>query len=186
MEPIRTGIEKSSREKAAYELSGILADTALLALKTQNYHWNTLGQSFEALHLRFEKQYETLFAALDGIAERIRALGWRSPGSFREFMRLTQLTEDEALPSTPAEMVRHLVRDHENVAQSCRSICIELQDSDDFVTCDLLTQRMADHEKMAWMLRSMLESEPAELRGALERITRPPLELKHPKPSSAA
>jgi starvation-inducible DNA-binding protein len=186
MEPIRTGIEKAAREKAAHELSSLLSDTALLALKTQNYHWNILGQPFEALHLRFEQQYRGLFESLDEIAERIRALGWRAPGSFRTFLHLTQLQEDDILPSTPIEMVRHLVRDHESITQSCRSLCIELQKIDDFVTCDLLTRRMAAHEKMSWMLRSFLETEPTELRIPLERITKTEIEAKTPKPGSAA
>jgi starvation-inducible DNA-binding protein len=38
-------------------LSHILADTYTLYLKTQNYHWNVTGPSFQQLHLLFEGQY---------------------------------------------------------------------------------------------------------------------------------
>jgi starvation-inducible DNA-binding protein len=51
---------------------------------------------FHALHLMFEKQYNELWLAGAAIAERIRALGCRAPGSYREFSKLTYLGEPEA------------------------------------------------------------------------------------------
>jgi starvation-inducible DNA-binding protein len=76
-----------SREKAevARELSGFLADTYLLYVKTQGFHWNVVGSHFASLHKLFEEQYENLAAAIDECAERIRALGFKAPGSLAEF-----------------------------------------------------------------------------------------------------
>ena len=46
-------------------LENILAGSYLLMLKTQNYHWNVVGENFKPLHELFQIQYEELFTAID-------------------------------------------------------------------------------------------------------------------------
>jgi starvation-inducible DNA-binding protein len=54
------------------------------------------------------------------------------------------------------EMVRILVKGHEAVARTLRSVFPSAEDADDQSTIDLLTERLRVHEKTAWMLRSLL------------------------------
>ena len=82
---INLGISNDSREQIAAGLSNLLADSYTLYLKTHNYHWNVEGPLFNTLHLMFETQYTELALAVDEIAERIRALGVKAPGSYSEF-----------------------------------------------------------------------------------------------------
>src|SRR5690625_3440249 len=82
---IDIGLKKTDRKKIAEGLSGVLADSYTLFLKTQNYHWNVTGPHFGPLHDLFEEQYRELFDAIDEIAERIRTLGFRAPGTLKEF-----------------------------------------------------------------------------------------------------
>ena len=72
---IDIGIGAGDRKKIAEGLSRFLADSFTLYLKTHNFHWNVTGPMFNTLHLMFETQYTELAAAVDLIAERIRALG---------------------------------------------------------------------------------------------------------------
>jgi starvation-inducible DNA-binding protein len=44
------------------------------------------------------------------------------------------------------------------VVKTARKIFPIVEQAGDEPTADLLTQRMQEHEKTAWMLRSMLES----------------------------
>ena len=83
------GITATDREAIAAGLSRLLADTYTLYLKTHNFHWNVTGPMFQTLHLMFETQYNELALAVDLIAERIRALGFRAPGTYGEFAKLT-------------------------------------------------------------------------------------------------
>jgi len=152
---IDIGIEAADREAIAEGLSRLLADTYTLYLKTHNYHWNVVGPMFNTLHLMFETQYNELALAVDLIAERIRALGVRAPGSYREFAALSSITEDDDLPDAE-EMIRRLVIGQETVARTARSIFPVAESASDEPTADLLTQRLQVHEKTAWMLRSML------------------------------
>ena len=41
-------------------LHRILADTYILSLKAQNYHWNVTGMHFSELHTFFEENYKEL------------------------------------------------------------------------------------------------------------------------------
>ena len=152
---IDIGIEESKRREIADGLSRLLADTYTLYLKTHNYHWNVTGPMFQTLHLMFEQHYNELALAVDLIAERIRALGFYAPGSYAAYARLTCLKEEETVPAAEA-MVRQLVKDHEAVVRTARSVFPTVDEVHDEPTADLLTQRMHIHEKTAWMLRSMI------------------------------
>jgi len=78
---INIGIKQADREQIVAGLNVLLANSYTLYLKTHNYHWNVTGPMFNTLHLMFEQQYTELAAAVDQIAERIRALGAFAPGS---------------------------------------------------------------------------------------------------------
>jgi len=152
---IDTGISEGDRTEIAAGLSHVLADSYTLYLKTHNYHWNVVGPMFNTLHLMFETQYNELALAVDMIAERIRALGEPAPATFREFAELSSIIEDDDRPDAE-EMIRRLVKGHEQTAKTAREMFDVVERARDEPTADLLTQRMQVHEKTAWMLRSML------------------------------
>jgi starvation-inducible DNA-binding protein len=153
---INIGIDEKSRGEIAEGLSRLLADTYSLYLKTHNFHWNVTGPMFQTLHLLFEQQYTELAAAVDLIAERIRALGFPAPGTYTEFANLSSIEETTGVPKAE-EMIRLLVAGQEAVVRTARSVFPLVDGVNDEPTADLLTQRMQIHEKNAWMLRSLLE-----------------------------
>ena len=144
-----------SREAIAEGLSHLLADTYTLYLKTHNYHWNVTGPQFHTLHLLFETEYNELALAVDLIAERIRALDAPAPASYREFVRLSTIVEEDDRPDA-TEMIRRLVAGQSTVIRTAKSIFPAAEAAHDEPTADLLTQRIQAHEKSAWMLRSLL------------------------------
>ena len=156
---IDIGIDRADRRKIADGLSRFLADSFTLYLKTHNFHWNVTGPMFNSLHAMFEVQYTEQWNALDEIAERIRALGFNAPGSYREFVALSSIPEEPGLGNSAdwQEMVRQLVVGNEAVCRTARKVLDIADDADDAPTEDLLTQRLQTHEKYAWMLRSLLQ-----------------------------
>ena len=152
---LNIGIRREDREAIAAGLSRLLADSYTLYLKTQNYHWNVTGPQFNTLHQMFEQQYTELAVAVDEIAERIRALGVKAPGSYKEYAAMTRIEEGDG--NEPAEeMIRQLAIGQETVVRTAREAFPAADKANDEPTADLLTQRMQIHEKNAWMLRSML------------------------------
>lgn len=153
---IDIGIAEANRTEIAKGLSHLLADSYTLYLKTHNFHWNVTGPMFQTLHVMFEAQYTELALAVDLIAERIRALGERAPGSYAEFAELTSIKENSKQLNAK-DMIRQLVEGQEAVVKTARKIFPAAEKANDEVTADLLTQRMQLHEKTAWMLRSLLD-----------------------------
>lgn len=142
-------------KKIAKSLSTFLADSYILYLKTQNFHWNIENEGFYFLHKMFQEQYEDLAEAVDMIAERIRGLQEASPGTMKQFLKLTCLNEEEKVLSGKA-MIEGLLRDHEMIIANLRKKIKEALSEGDEGTADLYIERLRVHEKTAWMLRSHL------------------------------
>jgi starvation-inducible DNA-binding protein len=146
----------SSNDRVVSALSKLLADTYTLYLKTHNYHWNVTGPMFNTLHTLFETEYTEYALAVDEIAERIRAVGARAPGSYSEFTEIASVKEDRGSP--PAmQMIESLVADQQAVVASARKVVEAAEAAGDQATADLGVRRIQIHEKNAWMLRSHLE-----------------------------
>lgn len=155
MQAINIGIETQDREAIAAGLSRLLADTYTLYLQTHNFHWNVTGPMFQTLHTMFETQYSELALAVDAIAERIRALGFPAPGTYAEFAELASIEEVRGVPNAQ-KMIETLVAGQEAVVRTARSVFPTVDAANDEPSADLLTQRMQQHEKTAWMLRSLI------------------------------
>ena len=155
--PVNIGISDANRKKIAEGLSRLLADSYTLYLMTHNFHWNVTGPQFNSLHVMFMDQYTEQWNALDVIAERIRALGFPAPGTYKEFVQLASIEEVEGVPKAD-DMIRHLVLAQEATARTARELFPIVDDANDQPTADVLTQRIDVHEKTAWMLRSLLEA----------------------------
>ena len=146
----------SSNAQVVEALSKLLADTYTVYLKTHNYHWNVTGPMFNTLHSLFEVEYTEYALAVDEIAERIRAVGARAPGSYSEFAELASVKKDRGSP--PAlEMIGNLAEDQETIVTSARAVVEAAEAAGDQASADLGVRRIDVHQKNAWMLRSHLE-----------------------------
>ncbi len=139
------------KDKLTSELGRVLADTYALYLKTQNYHWHVKGSNFRSLHQLFEEEYTDLAQAVDTIAERILTLGGIAPASFKQFMELTSIKDGDSQASSE-HMIEDLYNDHERVIGDMNKAIVIAQEASDEGTIALLGERIAEHEKMRWML----------------------------------
>jgi len=153
---ISIGIARKDREAVAKHLSRLLADTYSLYLKTHSFHWNVTGPQFNSLHAMFEIQYNELWLAADEVAERIRTLDVFAPGSYSQFAKLSSIKEEAGVPEWKA-MVAQLVEGHEIAAATARNALKAANAAGDDGTADMVTGRLKEHEKTAWMLRSLLK-----------------------------
>jgi starvation-inducible DNA-binding protein len=147
------GLTPEETSLSAKYLSKLLANTYLLALKTQNYHWNVKDPSFIMLHEFFGSHYEELSEVIDEVAERIQMIGHKTPATFSQFLELTSLSEETAA-QTRVDMVEDLLKGHETIIIELREMLQALDKSNDEGTIDFFIGRLRAHEKMSWMLRS--------------------------------
>lgn len=152
------GLEAEQKEGIVNVLKTVLADEYTLYTRLRNYHWNVTGAQFDALHDKFEEQYTQIEEVIDDLAERIRTYGAFAPGTMKEFLELTRLTEKPGDYPYAREMVLDLVADHELMVRSLRRD-IELcgENYNDVASEDFLTGLLQTHQEMAWMLRSFIE-----------------------------
>lgn len=157
MVKIDIGIDENARNSVAEALNATLADTYALYMKTHAYHWNVTGPQFRTLHLMFEEQYREMWAALDQIAERVRALGVFAPASGKQFAELTAIENADSTPPKADDMVKRLLKDHETLIKRARAGLEAAEEAGDAASADLLTVRIESHEKTAWMLRALTQ-----------------------------
>lgn len=154
---MNTGLAAQARGDVAASLTKVFADSYAMYLKTHGYHWNVRGPNFSELHALFMGQYTEMWTALDELAERIRALGEFAPQGYSAFANLTGIKDGDAEKDSNA-MLKDLLADHETVIGSLRHGISVSEEAKDPATADLLTQRLAVHEKHAWMIRATLGS----------------------------
>ncbi len=134
-------------------LEKALANSYLLALKTQNYHWNVVGENFKPLHEMFGAQYEDLAAAIDEIAERIRALGLKVEGTFENFQKLSAIKSGNKNLDKKG-MLQDLISSNEILVEGLKEGIKAAQEEGDEATADMFIGRTQIHEKAIWMLTS--------------------------------
>lgn len=152
-----------SNKPVTEALKKVLAESYGLMLKTQNYHWNVEGPNFPGLHALFMAQYSELFLAVDLIAERIRALGEKAPGSYGEFGKLSKIKDGDGDLDADL-MVKDLYESNVTLLASVKKAFTAAEKAGDQPTVDLMNARSALHEKTIWMLKSSL---PKALRAKL-------------------
>jgi len=147
------GPDDKARKSVVGLLNNILADEALLTIKTRSAHWNTHGANFLELHTLYDTQYMQLNAISDEIAERVRTLGGFAIGSLQEFLNHTRLGELSG-------DVPHLLADHEAAIRFLREDANQCSEEyEDQGTLSILVGVIRLHERMAWMLRSYVEND---------------------------
>ncbi len=151
-------ISDSNRKGSAAILNVLLADEYVLYTKTRNYHWHVTGPHFQEYHKFFESQYEALDGIIDDVAERTRALGEKSSATLSEFLGQARVKEHPGEFPSAQSMIGNLLQDHEKIIQQLREDLTDCAEKyQDAGTSDFLTGLMEQHEKMAWMLRALLE-----------------------------
>ncbi|MDP1509450.1 Dps family protein [Paenibacillus sp. CMAA1739] len=150
-----TSNSKNTQTKSVEELlNRQVANLNVLYVKIHNYHWYVKGSSFYTLHVKFEELYNEITLKMDEIAERLLALKGSPSATLKEYLELSSIDEATGNEDAP-KMVQTLIEDFATVCEEFQE-GIELAESSDQPTADLLIGFKADLEKHMWMLRSYL------------------------------
>lgn len=154
---LNIGLESNEIKTSVDHLEKFLASQSILNLKIRNFHWNVQGPHFSDYHKFFEEMYESSAELIDDIAERIRMLGEKSPATMSFFLENSFLEEQSNYNLEAEKMVAELVADTEKTISEMRKAVEVIGETSDKGTEDFLIATMQDHEKNAWMLRSMIK-----------------------------
>ncbi|ATW03489.1 DNA starvation/stationary phase protection protein [Sphingopyxis sp. BSNA05] len=152
---MKSDIKKADRATMAEKLGEALASTYVLYQKTQAVHWNVTGPQFHGVHKLTEAQYEDLAASIDEIAERIRALGAKTPVGLSTYIENSAI-KDQVKYGDVESMLKQLSDDTLTVADQMREFVKTAEEADDVFTADLLTARIGVLEESSWMLSASM------------------------------
>ena len=135
-------------------LKTTLADTFVLYFKAHSYHWNIEGSDFAQYHDFIGDFYADVFASVDSIAELIRTMDAYAPTSLARLQALTQMEEEENIPSA-REMLTRLRQDNDKYLAQLVKTYNEAETASEFGVSNHIQDRIQAHEKHAWMLRAI-------------------------------
>ena len=156
---VSIGLDEAQRSAVAEKLNVLLANEYALYIRTQKFHWNVVGPHFGPLHKLFNDQFDAIAEYIDGVAERIRSLGFKAFGTLAEFKQNTILAEDPGKNPDSNSMIGLLLEGQEAIIKSIRPIIDLTAQVNDMGTNNFLADLLEKHEKAAWFLRAHLLSE---------------------------
>jgi starvation-inducible DNA-binding protein len=144
-------------DELSQSLKIVLANHYAFSLKAQNFHWNVEGPDFKQYHDLFGDIYEEVYGSVDIIAERVRTIGFYTPGSFRRYLELSQIEDQVEIPNSRS-MIEKLLADISTVQTSIK-VCYDLaEQNSNHGLSNLLAERQDAFAKHAWMLTATLKN----------------------------
>lgn len=143
-------------ERLVELMKRVLADTFAFRLKAQYYHWNVEGPDFKQYHDLFSDLYTKADGEIDDIAEHIRALDAYAPGSFKRYIELTVIEDEETVPAA-LEMINRIAADNMKLHASLKAAHVVADELGQRGIVNFLEGLIDANEKTQWMLRATLK-----------------------------
>lgn len=138
------------------QMKVVLADSFMMYLKAQGYHWNVEGILFPMLHDFFGKIYEEVYGSIDATAEEIRAIGAMAPHTLIEFDKYRTVMDTSATGAQ--SMIADLAQVNQTVLASLNKAMTLAETANEQGLMDYLAGRIDAHKKHNWMLTSTLKA----------------------------
>jgi len=137
-------------------LQKTLADAFTMYFKAHTFHWNVEGPDFPQYHDLFGNIYQEVYGSIDLLAEHIRQIDAYTPTSLKQLSGLTVVTEDETV--MPAlQMIKSLMDANSMVLASLMLSYRDADNASELGLANFLQDRIAAHQKHAWMLKATLK-----------------------------
>src|SRR6201984_855313 len=147
-----TDLSQDGVTEISAALRQLLADVFALYMKTKNFHWHMSGRHFRDYHLLLDEHGEQIFAMTDAIAERARKIGGTTLRSIGDVSRNQRLKDNDKENVGPAEMMRELHSDNQELTGLLRSAHELCEKCGDVATTSLVEVWLDETERRAWFL----------------------------------
>jgi starvation-inducible DNA-binding protein len=132
----------------------VLANTYAMYFKAHGFHWNVEGKDFSQMHDFFSDIYEELFAAIDTVAEQIRALDEYAPYNMTELASITTIKESNIYGVDVSGMLADLNDANGSVIEALNSAHKLAEAENNRGLLNLIEERLDVHAKHGWMIRA--------------------------------
>ena len=131
-----------------------LANQQVNYFKTLSMHWYIKGKSFFVLHKKLEDMYLQSEEIVDGVAERIIALGGNPNANMEGALKLATIKERENAPIKDDDVIRELIESITWWIGQAQEIVDLAEQAGDGATQDQFNEYIADYQKQLWMISS--------------------------------
>jgi len=149
------GLDQKKTENLVVSLNSLLSNFQVYYQNLRGLHWNIKGKSFFELHVKFEEFYTDSQEKIDMIAERILTLEGTPLHTFTDYIELSKVTVGKNV-SNDVEGVQLVVNSLSELLKIERAILNESDDANDEGTNSMMSDFIAEQEKIIWMLNSWL------------------------------
>lgn len=147
-----TSLSEEATQSISAALTGLLADTFALYIKTKNFHWHVSGPHFRDYHLMLDEQSAEILAMTDPMAERARKIGGTTLRSIGQIARESRIADNDADYVDPLDMLAELRDDNGELIGRMREVHDLCDEHNDVATASLLENWIDESEKRVWFL----------------------------------
>jgi starvation-inducible DNA-binding protein len=141
-----------NRRIMAQALLRVLADTDMLAMKTQTVWWSLQGSALALLDKALARQRQDLLDGMTPLARRVRALSSDIVIDHATLNAHARIVASQPKGISERETLRQLLLDHQKVAEVIRCARTLAATLDDNTTLSLLELRLIAHESAVTQL----------------------------------
>ncbi|MGQ4488821.1 DNA starvation/stationary phase protection protein [Streptomyces sp. 372A] len=153
MSVVKSPLSETDLKAVGDALQGALVDLLDLSLVAKQVHWNVVGPRFRSVHLQLDDVVDTARQHSDTVAERASALGVNPDGRAATIAKSTAIASVSEGWIKDVDAVKTLV-DALGVVIGRMRERIEVTESPDPVSQDILIALTAELEKHAWMFQA--------------------------------
>ncbi len=147
-----TSLSEEATQSISTALTGLLADTFALYIKTKNFHWHVSGPHFRDYHLMLDEQSAEILAMTDPMAERARKIGGTTLRSIGHIAKESRIADNDADYVDPLDMLAELRDDNGELIGRMREVHDLCDEHNDVATASLLENWIDESEKRVWFL----------------------------------
>ena len=130
----------------------VLANTYGMYFKAHGHHWNVEGKDFSQMHDFFSEIYEELFAAVDQIAEQIRALDDYVPYGLDTVSSIATIKDSSINGNSIPSMLQDLMDANASVIEALNAAHKLAEAEGNRGLVNHIEGRLDVHAKHGWML----------------------------------
>ena len=147
-----TSLSEEATQSISTALTGLLADTFALYIKTKNFHWHVSGPHFRDYHVMLDEQSAEILAMTDPMAERARKIGGTTLRSIGQIAKEARIADNDADYVDPLDMLAELRDDNGELIGRMREVHDLCDEHNDVATASLLENWIDESEKRVWFL----------------------------------
>ncbi|WBT05015.1 DNA starvation/stationary phase protection protein [Brevundimonas vesicularis] len=147
-----TSLSEEATQSISTALTGLLADTFALYIKTKNFHWHVSGPHFRDYHLMLDEQSAEILSMTDPMAERARKIGGTTLRSIGQIAKEARIADNDADYVDPLDMLAELRDDNGELISRMREVHDLCDEHNDVATASLLENWIDESEKRVWFL----------------------------------